>query len=741
LEIEDSLVFRTLKNESENIDFTAKHYWVRFQLTNTYSDTLPYIFLTARPVTDRVDLYQIVNGLTVLKRSGDGISFSEKNMSHPESSFEIKLPPNSTSQFYMHLESDGEMIVLPMELYSPLAFLKRSVQREYFFGLFYGLLLLASIVYLFFYKSLINSSFLFYGLYILSFGLLQFSLDGYSHQYFFPNSGFLYSRLVLTAGAFSTLFLGFYSESFLKLKEHYKLITKLMRAIYVGITLLLIAMFINNDVFVLAYPIMNGFGLLLILIIGISVVHMKWKKKKVDPFFILGILFLILGFTVFILNNFSVIPSTVITQHSSKIGSALEVIFLSLSMSNLIKQLREEKEKSQKVALRKSEEANELKLYFMSNMSHELRTPLNAIMGISDRLIMKEKLSEEQKKDLGIVLHSSRLLLNAISNIQDFYKIERRVLKLEQEPINLLELVQDLNKIWSFAASEKGLTYTFKGTEAKELWVLGDSERFIQLTGCLIENAIKFTPKGEIEFSLDFQEIEGGGINLQLTIQDTGIGITPERLEIVTKEFSQERVDDKRVYGGFGLGLAIARKLVKLHGGTFNLDSEKNKGTTCSICIPYQLAKPVVKLENQVLEKIDKDVLEKTINILVVEDNALNQLVMRKILALQDNLHSDIADNGVIALEALKKAHYDLILMDLQMPEMDGYEATEVIRSGVLGDELVNIPIVAVTADATEEAREKCLALGMNAYMTKPVTPQKLLSIISKFTKEKPEAA
>ena len=703
LKSENELGFRPVNGENENIDFTSGHYWVRFKLKNEYTDTLFFFLNTARPVTDNVDLYQISGTDTVFKKSGDGIPFKEKDLAYPESVFKLKLNPRSVSQIYIHLKSDGEMIVLPIRLSNAETYLRETAKKEYFYGLFYGMLFLASIIYLFFYKSLKASVFLFYGLYILFFSLLQFSLDGYAHQYLFPDSGWFYSRLILLTGGLTTIFLGLYAEAFLDLKTQFRVIPKVFTFIYWMVGAFVVGLMFSDFILAISYPVVNALGLLVIFLIVGSVIRLNIKGVKVDYFFTLGISFLALGLIVFILNNFSLVPSNTLTRQSSKIGSSLEVLFLSLSMSNLIKKLKEEKEESQRLALIKSEEANELKLNFMSNISHELRTPLNAIMGISGRIVNDANLSDIEKKDVDVIHHSSQLLLNSINNILDFYKIEKKELELDFKPFYLQKTLEEAQEIWKAEIVTKSIQYKFEGL-SENYRVIGDAARLFQVITDILGNAAKFTPEGEITFICATEEIKEGVIELSIKIQDTGVGISEEKMAVILKGFSQERTDDKRVHGGLGLGLTVARQLVKLHGGTLWLDSLKGKGTTCTIKIPYALAKPESK--EVIKEKASPKGFDlKGGRVLVVEDNPLNQFIMKKMLSYWENTTMDVAENGEKALEVLKNGDYDLIFMDLQMPVMDGYETTEKIRSGEIGDTLQNIPIIALTADVTQKAQ------------------------------------
>ncbi len=733
LKAEDTLTFRALAKKAENIDFTDKHHWVRFSLHNPRSDTAYFFFRIARPITDAVDLYQRAeDGQLVVKHSGDMLPFTARDFQHRENIFHLSLAPQTHYTFYVHLKSDGEMIVLPLQLYEPGAFIKETSQTELLYGIYYGLLLIAAIVYLFFYKSLRQATFLYYGLYIISFGALQFSLDGYMHQYVFPHAGWFYSKIVLVTASSTTILLGLYAERFLDINAHFKRFPVVFKAIYFLTGLLFVGLMISNAFLAFTYPLINALALFLIFLIIAVIINLRVIGKPVDPFFSLGIFFLTAGLIVFILNNFSLVPSNFLTQNSSKIGSGLEVIFLSLSMSNLIKKLREEKENSQRLALQNAQEANDLKLHLMSNVSHELRTPLNVIMGNSSKILKEGELQPDQEREINIIKHSAEVLLGSINNLLDFYKIEKNELRIAREPFLLRETLVEIDKKWRRSVETKALGFTFSIDQEIPEYAWGDAERLKQTVENLLENAIKFTQQGNIGIQVSQNPLNKKRTELYIKIKDTGMGIPEEKLTSMLKGFRQERVDDKRAFGGLGLGLSIAKRIVDLHGGTLRIESKLNLGTTCHLRIPYTLV-PASEHPHRTVE-VNEPELD-PLHILVVEDNKLNQMVLQQMLSKWKNASYSIADNGREALEKLREEHMDLILMDLQMPVMDGYEATQLIRSGEAGEQYRSIPIIAVTADITETTKEKVRVLGMNDYQSKPFTAKDLYNKVYKQSK------
>lgn len=709
--------FLHLKSPNTNIGFTENNFWVRFQISNQSTSDKSYFLETGRPITDLVDLY-ILNGGKLVQnfKNGDLIPFSEKSVQHRKAIFEIEIPAETTYNYYLHLKSDGEVINLPIILRTTENLINVTAYEQIVFGFFYGILGLAAIIYLFFFYGIRNRSFLYYGLYVVFIGLMQFSLDGYFHQYILPKGGYLSDRAVLIFASISAIFLGKYTETFLEIKKYNRLIFKGYQFVYVGSMLVLFLLFFIPNALSICYPAANAIGFIVLILIISSLISVYRKTKKIDGFFAIGIFFLVLGFVIFILNNFSLITNSFLTENSPKFGTGLEIIFLSLSMSNLIKNLKDERENLQIVALQKSEEMNELKLYFLSNISHELRTPLNIILNLMDK-ISAQTSKKGVRSDCEIVITSTQNLLSSVNDILDFSKIEKDEFVLVNESFNLVKLIDDIVKNYQYLAESHGLNFNYTSNFNEDFQILGDRDRLRQVLSNLLNNAVKFTPSGTIYFKAEWLQKSDEESSLFLLISDTGVGISKQKIATIFNAFSQETIDNKRKYGGLGLGLYIVKKIVDESNGNITIESEINLGTTCKVELPF---KKVMQSESEE-EVVDYHIHFKDKSILVVEDNLLNQLVLKKLLKEFQQVKIEFANNGLECLEKLKNNTFDIILMDLQMPEMDGYEATTLIRSGNMGDGIKNIPIIAITADIMETTKKRVFEIGINSYISKPI--------------------
>ncbi|SFU12331.1 Signal transduction histidine kinase [Algoriphagus locisalis] len=731
LENENNLDFATLKYPITDLGFTDKTFWLRFSLENNSEEAQTFFLETARPITDVVHLYQFTEGKLISDQlSGDLVSFDDRPFKHRKLIFPITLEPNSSSKFYIKYQSDGEVINLPLLLNDTSSLVNSSFFNQLIFGFFYGILCIASVMYLFFYFGMKESSFLFYVAYVVSVGLLHLNLDGYFFQYITQEQGWFANRSLLIFATLSSLALGGYSYVYINAPRLTTLIKRSYQILFIAHIFLLIAILTYTAGQALYYPAVNILGILTLALIITNIFNSYITKTPIDFFFTIGIACLTFGFVLFILNNFSLIPNSFFTANASKIGTGVEIIFLSLSMANRIRLLKSEKEKMQEIALVQSQESNEIKSYFLSNMSHELRTPLNAILGLSKSIISSTD-DPSIKNNLEVIQYSSMSLLSSINDILDYSKIEKGELKLARVDFELNKIIKELKVVTNQKSREKGLEFIYEERNNINSKLLGDPIRLKQIISNVLDNATKFTQKGQVKLAINTEELPGNKVRINLDIADTGVGIAKEKLDRVFDSFSQEQINDKRKYGGFGIGLCIVKALVNLHQGEIEINSVKNKGTQVSIKL--EIEKSEKSLQNQ--ELMTPSQSEKLMNgkhLLVVEDNTVNQLVIKSILRKWKGVTFDFANHGIEALEAMKTSAYDVVLMDLQMPEMDGYEATQEIRSGNSGMNSKDIPIIAVTADTTEKTKNRVFAIGMDAYITKPIDQELLFSSVEK---------
>lgn len=378
----------------------------------------------------------------------------------------------------------------------------------------------------------------------------------------------------------------------------------------------------------------------------------------------------------------------------------------------------------------KAEEALKVRSQFLANMSHEIRTPINGIMGLT-KLLQKTSLAGKQAEYLNAIDTSSNMLLLIINDILDISKIEAGKMIIEQHDFKLHDLIYSIIDVFEIRAKEKKIDLKCNLDDDLPKIIIGDPLRLNQILYNLLGNAIKFTSKGVVTLTVKVNPDNTNDFESSLLFQvsDTGIGIPKEKHQQIFSEFTQANGNTTRVFGGTGLGLSIVKSLTTLQGGTLGVESEEDKGATFWVALVYENGS-IKNLQDQPLAKNNFDI--DGIRILLVEDNPVNQLVACDLLN-EEGANVRIVENGKLALEAYRNDDFDIILMDMQMPVMDGYEAIKLIRSDFPNSKK-SIPIIALTAHAVEGEQKKCLYAGANDYITKPFQPNELFGKIFLLT-------
>src|SRR6187399_1305310 len=374
-----------------------------------------------------------------------------------------------------------------------------------------------------------------------------------------------------------------------------------------------------------------------------------------------------------------------------------------------------------------AEDAVKAKQQFLSNMSHEIRTPMNAIIGFT-KVLLKTDLSAKQKEYLTAIKLSGDALIVLINDILDLAKVDAGKMTFEQTPFKMASSISAMLHMFEPKIQEKNLELVKEYDNKIPEVLLGDPVRLHQIILNLVSNAVKFTTKGKIKVSVNLIHEDEQKVTIEFAVTDTGIGIAEDKIEKIFENFQQASSHTSRLYGGTGLGLSIVKQLIEPQGGSIRVKSKIDEGSAFSFILDFQRTNAKVEAEGEILE-LDPEI--KNIKVLVVEDIALNQLLMKTLLD-DFGFEQDIAGNGKIAIEKLKSKSYDIILMDLQMPEMNGFETTEFIRKTMNS----KIPIIALTADVTTVDLAKCKAVGMNDYIAKPIDEKllytKILGLVKK---------
>ncbi|MGB9695966.1 MAG: response regulator [Ignavibacteria bacterium] len=412
-------------------------------------------------------------------------------------------------------------------------------------------------------------------------------------------------------------------------------------------------------------------------------------------------------------------------------------LLISVDISDMKKSIiRLEEEKN------KFELLNKIKTQFLSNLSQEIRTPMSGIIGMAELLLLTH-LTNEQKEYIDIINFSSSTLLAIINDILDFSRIESGKLKLERVDFNIKELVYKTSQILDFDAKRKKIAFKVNIQDNIDYNVIGDPLRVNQILINLLRNAVKYTEKGVVEFSLEELSRDENKTVLKFTFNDTGIGMSKDKVELLFKEMDVNapfELLQTLEYRGFGLGLSIVKYIVYKMGGKITAESEEGVGSKITVILPFELRKKKMEVsehielteryKTEIIEEI-KPIKKKTPKILVAEDNHVNQKLVKELLS-KKNYNVTVVENGLKIFDVLEQNDFDLILMDIQMPIMDGLEATAIIREIEKGTGK-HIPIIGITAYAVKADRDKCLEAGMDDYLAKPFVKEEFYRMIEKY--------
>ncbi|MEO6685746.1 MAG: ATP-binding protein, partial [Dyadobacter sp.] len=383
--------------------------------------------------------------------------------------------------------------------------------------------------------------------------------------------------------------------------------------------------------------------------------------------------------------------------------------------------------------LKKAKEDAEIglkvKSEFLSTMSHEIRTPLNAVIGMT-HLMMKEDPRPDQQSHLEVLLFSAKNLLTIVNDILDFSTIEEGKMQFQSIQIDISNLAHKIISVHKASANELKIDLLAELNGALPKVILGDPARISQIVGNLVQNAIKFTKSGWVKLKIDIVNKTEKEVTLKISVEDTGIGIPLEKQKIIFERFTQIDSSTSRVFGGTGLGLSVSKHMLALQGSELMLESEEGKGSTFYFIQTFPIPdEPAISHPLSIGRPEEKPL--QNLNVLIVEDNRMNVLVINSFLKRWGAI-SDVAVNGQEALEKLDATRHQIVLMDLHMPVLDGYEATKQLRER--GETL---PIVAVTASVAPDVKEKMFAIGISDIISKPIDPEKLLGVIIEQTRIK----
>ncbi len=715
--------------------FTSSVIWARFQLKNTQNSPQTLLLQIDFPLLERVQLFTPeVTGYSVRSR-GIAFPFSHRNNNHRTHVFEINIEPNSTATYYMKVDGD-ETIQLPVHLWEPEALAQHETYEQYGLGVYFGIIIVMCFYNFFLFVFVRDVSYLYYVIYITFFGLFTLSQNGLAFQFLWPDSVYLAKWFNPIGCGVVLISVLFFARNFLQTTVYSPFIDKLL--IFEAMLTGLIYVGVGVSQYQYSASMAGGLSMLVVVTIIAASFHCLRQGYLPARYFLIAFASVIAGVILFALKSFGLAPANFVTTYSIQIGSSLEIILLSLGLASRINTLKQEKLFAEKNALEAALSANRLKDNFMSTITHELLTPINGIQ-LSLSLLENEVREDERKEFLATANDSTRHLLGLVESMFAFSEARRGTMKLEHKKLDFHALVFGIVEQFESVVDKEKVSIVLNWEKTTPHWIWGDKNKLTMIVSQLMKNACIYTSDGEIILGCTISN-DGSSNNatsnkrndiLTLSIADTGIGISQDIQSKIFEEFTQADNSIKRKYGGMGIGLSIIKDILSLMNGTLELESEPKKGAVFTLKIPIEVLNgcDIVPLDiNKVYGVRGRH--SKQEKILVVEDNSVNMKLLCKVLEKANYLPLK-AIQGEEALELLQKnSDVVAVLMDCQMPVMDGFEATKRIRQL---DQFRELPIIAVTANISESDQQRCRDVGMSDYLAKPVKGPFILSVLTKW--------
>ncbi len=712
---------RTKKFDSPNrlnFGITNSIYWVRFTVENL-SQHQDWHLRVNYPPTDYIDFYspnERTGTYTVIK-TGDKRPFASRPTKNNFFLFPIN-PSNDAATYYARFETQSVMN-LSMTLISETSLIETAVSFSYFQGVYFGILFVMALYNLFIYLSVRDKTYLYYVLFILCMGIFQLTVQGYGVMLVWPDWPWWTNNALIFGISLTLLFALRFTQSFLFTQRYCPKHHNAMQILGYG-SLINCLLVILLPFSIPAYlAVFLGF-LSSVAMASAGIASLKAGSRQAR-FYLAAWSVLLLSSFLFLFRLMGLLPSDWFTLYAVQIGSVIEAVLLSLGLADRINLLKAE-------ALKTEQSANKLKDEFMSTITHELLTPVNGIR-LSLDLLKDKFITSEDKQLYQTANDSNSHLLKLIESMFTFVEARRGSIKLEE---SLVRFKQSCENVFNYFHNSKknGVSLDFIWDAQLPDYVLLDEKKFTLVLSQLMKNACSYTKSGSVVMSLTLE----GDSHCRVSVKDTGIGIDSEKLDTLFEAFNQADNSLKREHGGLGIGLSLAKDILNLFNTKLELISEVGKGTRATFVMPLSLPsqEEIASLKKNDLASAQVAPNEgtKKSKILVVEDNPVNSKLLCKLLEKVG--YSPLAAiHGEDAISILNEQNdIEAILMDCQMPVMDGYEATRIIRNHNVYSK---IPIIAVTANVSTEDQQRCIDCGMDFYLAKPVRKEVLIETLTRY--------
>lgn len=709
--------------------FTAQVYWLQLSLRNARSARHDWVLELPYPILDRVSLYRLGRaGPQLIGLSGDSIPLPQRLLPDRRLAFPVSLAAGEQVDYLLRVQSSSNLLISP-QVFDGAAYVADDKHQGTLIGFFYGIGFGLLLYNLFLAVSTREHLYLYYVLHMLSAAGYYLCLDGLLGQWWPPAfSAAWLNQLFPTFICLSLIWGTHFVIEFLQFRAAAPGLYRLARAsLGVSWALLVVSPLLSTLLF---SQLVFGLGSVVVVFLFAGGC-LQWRNGLFEARVYVpawGIM-LVMSFYA-ALASLNLIPYVFSPILGMKLGWVVDLLLLSVALGNRINTLRNDRAVVESRAVAVAAETR-AKSEFFAKMSHELRTPMNGMLGMAE-LLRGTRLDADQAHYLHLLESSGRNLGAIINDLLDYSKLEVGKLRLSYAALDLPVLVRECVDLHTMMAERKGLALHCDWDARVPSRVVMDGLRLRQILDNLLANAIKFTSQGEVRLRLWAEAgAEDGEPLLVLAVSDTGVGIDEHELARLFTTFHQADSSLTRRFGGTGLGLAICKQLCELMAGTISVRSQRGEGSCFTVCLPLRTAEVAPSQHRHVAKAIGAG-----LRVLVAEDNEVNQRVIQGFLR-RLNVEPVLVADGEAAVQSCLASSFDLVFMDCEMPVLDGIAATRRLRELHQAGQMPYVPVIGLSAHALEEYVERCLAAGMDAYLSKPINSEQLRNLLQKFTAAK----